>query len=57
MRHRSLSAFGLVMCAGIVAAQPTPKEDSPVGMDLVWAFKIPMRDGVRLNATVFKPAG
>jgi hypothetical protein len=26
-------------------------------MDLLWAFKIPMRDGVRLNGTVFKPEG
>ncbi len=26
-------------------------------MDLLWGFKIPMRDGVRLNGTVFKPAG
>ena len=28
-----------------------------LGVDLIWAFKIPMRDGVYLNGTVFKPAG
>lgn len=26
-------------------------------IDLIWGFKIPMRDGVRLNGTVYKPAG
>jgi len=25
------------------------------GVDLIWGVKIPMRDGVKLNATVFKP--
>src|SRR5579862_6029790 len=29
--------------------------DAPV--DLVWGFKIPLRDGVRLNGTVVQPAG
>ena len=33
------------------------KQNPPTGMDLLWGFKIPMRDGVRLNGTVFKPAG
>lgn len=26
-------------------------------IDLIWGFKIPMRDGVQLNGTVYKPAG
>jgi putative CocE/NonD family hydrolase len=30
---------------------------APAGIDMVWGVKIPLRDGVRLNATVFKPAG
>jgi putative CocE/NonD family hydrolase len=39
------------------AQSVTPaKEDTKPGVDLTWAFKIPMRDGVRLNGTVFKPA-
>jgi putative CocE/NonD family hydrolase len=29
--------------------------DAPV--DLLWGFKIPLRDGVKLNGTVVKPAG
>lgn len=42
-------------------AAPGPHQDeaaaaaSPV--DLLWGFKIPLRDGVRLNATVVRPAG
>jgi putative CocE/NonD family hydrolase len=40
------------------ASTVTPaKEAAAAGMDLLWAFKIPMRDGVRLNGTVFKPEG
>jgi predicted acyl esterase len=35
-------------------AQP-PTENQHTAVDLIWAVKIPMRDGVKLNATVFKP--
>jgi putative CocE/NonD family hydrolase len=38
-------------------SSPPAKENEPAGMDLIWGFKIPMRDGVRLNGTVVKPAG
>jgi len=38
-------------------SSPPANESEPAGMDLLWGFKIPMRDGVRLNGTVFKPAG
>ncbi len=27
------------------------------GVELVWGLKIPMRDGVQLNGTVYKPRG
>jgi len=27
------------------------------GVDMVWGLKVPMHDGVRLNATLFKPRG
>jgi predicted acyl esterase len=30
---------------------PGPKNQ----IDLVWGLKIPMRDGVKLNATLYKP--
>ena len=39
------------LAAASAGAGPPPE------IDLLWAVKIPMRDGVRLNATVFKPKG
>jgi putative CocE/NonD family hydrolase len=38
-------------------ADTKEKPEVSAAMDLIWAFKIPMRDGVRLNGTVFKPSG
>jgi putative CocE/NonD family hydrolase len=38
-------------------SSPPAKDNAPAGMDLIWGFRIPMRDGVRLNGTVIKPAG
>jgi len=35
--------------AGSAGAGPAPE------IDLLWGVKVPLRDGVRLNATVFKP--
>ena len=59
-------AVAVMLCLNL-AAQPTasaPVQDKspqnekiPAGVDLIWGFKIPMRDGVRLIGTVFKPAG
>src|SRR6516225_6506927 len=39
----------LGIAATAVAAEPEKK------VDLSWAVKIPMRDGVKLNATVYRP--
>jgi predicted acyl esterase len=41
----------------IQPAEKSAKENASAGMDFIWAFKIPMRDGVHLNGTVFKPTG
>ncbi len=44
------------------APKPTPAQPAnPPGtkaqpIDLIWGLKIPLRDGVRLNGTVYKPA-
>ena len=38
-------------------AEKPAKENAPAGMDLIWAFKIPLRDRIRLNGTVIKPTG
>ncbi len=34
-----------------------PRFGTGNAVDLFWGLKIPMRDGVRLNATVYRPAG
>ncbi|MGH9676008.1 MAG: CocE/NonD family hydrolase, partial [Candidatus Acidiferrum sp.] len=47
-----LAALGL--CAGIAPAQENGAVASAVP-DMRWGVKIPMRDGVALNATVFQP--
>ncbi len=36
---------------------PEAQREPEKPVDLIWGFKIPMRDGVRLNGTVYKPAG
>src|SRR5690349_9525579 len=46
----------LMMDAGAVCAQNKPAAEDPA-VDLRWAVKIPMRDGVKLNATVFTAHG
>jgi putative CocE/NonD family hydrolase len=57
---RTRGVIGLFVCSvfawmmGLIAAQSArAQEDAEV--DLQWAVKIPMRDGVALNATIFRP--
>ena len=45
-------AFPLLAPTPAAAAQETKE---PKGIDLIWGLKISMRDGVQLNATVYKP--
>lgn len=45
-------SLGLALSLG--AAIPAAAE---AAVDLVWGVKIPLRDGVRLNATVYRPQG
>src|SRR5262245_27838935 len=40
---------------GFSAYAEPPESAKPI--DLIWGVKIPMRDGVKLNATVYKPKG
>jgi uncharacterized protein len=48
-----------LLCVGfttnIVAQSPTPSPPAPADYDLRWGVKIPMRDGVELNATLYLP--
>lgn len=51
-----LIAFALFTPAGFSQAPPDAPGAQP-GVDLIWEFKIPLRDNVRLNGTVYKPSG
>src|SRR5215204_2781524 len=50
----SVLAVLVVLC---VFAGPARAGEPPAPVDLDWGVKIPLRDGVRLNATVFRPGG
>lgn len=56
---RSLcSIFVFALCAAAtVRAQDAAEKERPAdgGVDLIWGAKIPLRDGVKLNATIYKP--
>jgi len=52
----SIIAITVVSCTFSAFAQsPSATSSSDKGVDLIWGVKIPMRDDVKLNATVFKP--
>jgi uncharacterized protein len=59
-RRFSVGTVFLVACvtmgAPSIRAQQKPAAEEPA-VDLQWAVKIPMRDGVKLNATVFTAHG
>ena len=49
-------ALILLFCSSLLNAQGTPKPAEPAqDVDITWGVKIPMRDGVTLNATVYRP--
>jgi putative CocE/NonD family hydrolase len=51
--------FGALVCL-FTTIQPAAGEEPPVRpkeIDLTWGAKVPMRDGVKLNATVYRPKG
>jgi uncharacterized protein len=39
----------------LLLSQESPAKPTDQDIDLLWGVKIPMRDGVKLNATVYKP--
>jgi hypothetical protein len=43
----------LLLCAGVSAQEAAKAKAESVQME--WGVKIPMRDGVKLNATVYRP--
>ena len=49
-------ALAMLLGQPAIRAQQKPATDEP-NVDMQWAVKIPARDGVKLNATVFTPHG
>ncbi len=59
MRRFSVLAGLLLLSVSLPAPQlraQTANDQEP-DVDLTWGVKIPLRDGVRLNATLYRPAG
>jgi putative CocE/NonD family hydrolase len=55
---RTLIAVGVIVCSlqAAVGAEPPPVASKPEPeVDVIWGVKVPLRDGVKLNATVYKP--
>src|SRR5260370_32540736 len=46
-------SLGLALIATSASSAPSQSDHQPV--DVVWSVGIPMRDGVRLNAIIYKP--
>src|SRR5262245_60719354 len=61
MKRRYIYIFVLLVLVsfslGSVSQTKTGAATEPAGVDLIWSFKIPMRDNVRLNGTVYKATG
>src|SRR5579885_244955 len=50
--------LAILACAPAVAEAPaTEHPDAEKQVDLTWGVKVPMRDGVALNATLYRPHG
>ena len=55
---RTTALLTLIAWTGLVThAQDAAKKDASPEVDMTWGVKIPMRDGVKLNATVYQPHG
>ncbi len=55
MRRTAIISLLLILMNVCVLAQADKKPDTPADVDLLWGVKVAMRDGVHLNATVYKP--
>ena len=56
MALRYIVAFAALCILSLCAAADNPPVPDPGGpVDFQWGVKIPMRDGVRLNATLYRP--
>jgi uncharacterized protein len=50
-----IGAVLLLLPSFLAAQQPAGAQKPEPAVDLLWGVKIPLRDGVKLNATIFKP--
>ena len=59
MTIRAFTLIVILLLSSLASADTSASSrstlDGKEGVDLLWGVKIPMRDGVKLNATVFKP--
>ncbi|MDP9267450.1 MAG: CocE/NonD family hydrolase [Acidobacteriota bacterium] len=55
LNARCLVVVLLIMTGVIFGQEQPPKAEVPQEVDLIWGVKVPMRDGVKLNATVYRP--
>ena len=56
MTFRLTAVFAaLFTLSNLAFAEAAPPADTGDPVDLQWGAKIPLRDGVKLNATVYRP--
>lgn len=55
--HRFTRAVWSLALVGLAAGTSIAGEPPEAGVDLLWGVRIPLRDGVQLNATVYRPRG
>jgi uncharacterized protein len=49
------AVFLFLLCRPLWAQEEQKKPEPPKAVDFTWGVKIPMRDRVKLNATVYRP--
>jgi putative CocE/NonD family hydrolase len=50
-----LAASFILLCLPLHAQAKRPRQEPPEEVDLSWGLKVPMSDGVNLNATIYRP--
>ena len=55
LRLAAILSWLVLFPMGVAGQQPLAEKKLDPPVDMIWGVKIPLRDGVKLNATVFKP--
>jgi putative CocE/NonD family hydrolase len=53
----ALAALAILAAGSAGAQAPATAQPATHDVDILWGVKVPLRDGVKLNATIYKPAG